>query len=149
MDGPLTSCKPFLAYLSACSTGQVRHDELVDEGIHPTGACQLAGFQHVIDTLWEVNDKSCVEVKMTTYQWIQNHAMTDAAVSEGLHRACRELRGRWMTENSSRAALRRRECEPIVGRQSRSIQDNMREARDVEADDDVPLYWVPYVHFGI
>ncbi|KAK8084226.1 CHAT domain-containing protein [Apiospora hydei] len=36
--------KPFLAYLSACGTGQVKHDGLIDEGLHLIGACQLAGF---------------------------------------------------------------------------------------------------------
>ena len=51
---------PFLAYLSACGTGEMRDESLVDESIHLISACQLAGFRHVIGTLWEVNDESCV-----------------------------------------------------------------------------------------
>ncbi|KAF3797102.1 hypothetical protein GCG54_00009071 [Colletotrichum gloeosporioides] len=37
---------PFLAYLSACGTSQIRDDRSVDESIHLAGAFQLAGFRH-------------------------------------------------------------------------------------------------------
>ncbi|KAF2792066.1 hypothetical protein K505DRAFT_388192, partial [Melanomma pulvis-pyrius CBS 109.77] len=47
---------PFLGYLSACSTSANRVNRLVDEGIHLASAFQLAGFRHVIGTLWEVSD---------------------------------------------------------------------------------------------
>lgn len=40
----LYSRKPFLVYLSACGTGQVKRNELIDEALHLTSACQLAGF---------------------------------------------------------------------------------------------------------
>lgn len=53
--------KPILAYLSACGTGRIENDELLDEGLHLISACQLAGFRHLIGTLWEVNDKSCID----------------------------------------------------------------------------------------
>ncbi|KAI0383374.1 CHAT domain-containing protein [Hypomontagnella monticulosa] len=145
----LRSRRPFLAYLSACGTGQVRHDGLVDEGLHLVGACQLAGFQHVVGTLWEVNDASCVDITVMTYEWIQKQNMSDGAVSEGLHRACIELRRRWVSENIVRAAARRERRSRALVEQFRSKQSNTRELRDVEAGDDEPLYWVPYVHFGI
>ena len=48
---------PLLAYLSACSTAKNEVDQLLDEGIHLAGACQLAGFQHVVGSLWEVSDQ--------------------------------------------------------------------------------------------
>lgn len=44
-----------LAYLSACSTALNEVAELADESIHLTSAFQLAGFPHVIGTLWEVD----------------------------------------------------------------------------------------------
>ncbi|KAF0640913.1 hypothetical protein FPSE5266_00675 [Fusarium pseudograminearum] len=44
---------PFLAYLSACGTGQMKRYNLVDESIHLISAYQLAGFRHVIGTLWK------------------------------------------------------------------------------------------------
>lgn len=59
---------PFLAYLSACGTGQVKHAELIDEGLYLISACQLAGFQNVIGTLWEVNDKICVDMAIMIYK---------------------------------------------------------------------------------
>ncbi|KAG5791342.1 hypothetical protein H9Q69_009597 [Fusarium xylarioides] len=48
---------PFLAYLSACGTGQMKRYNLVDESIHLISAYQLAGFRHVIGTLWKAFDK--------------------------------------------------------------------------------------------
>jgi tetratricopeptide (TPR) repeat protein len=44
-----------LAYLSACSTARNESAELADESIHLASAFQLAGFPHVIGTLWEVD----------------------------------------------------------------------------------------------
>ncbi|KAI1179296.1 CHAT domain-containing protein [Nemania sp. FL0916] len=62
---------PFLAYLSACGTGEVKNDDFIDEALHLISACQLAGFRHVIGTLWSVNDKACVDTAVTTYEWIK------------------------------------------------------------------------------
>ena len=42
---------PFLVYLSACETGQVKNAELIDEDLHLINACQLVDFQNVIGTL--------------------------------------------------------------------------------------------------
>jgi len=39
-----------------CGTGEVKNDSLIDEGLHLISACQLAGFRHVIGTLWVVRD---------------------------------------------------------------------------------------------
>jgi CHAT domain-containing protein len=44
-----------LAYLSACDTG-IPHEDLADEALHVAGACHMAGFRHVIGTLWAVKD---------------------------------------------------------------------------------------------
>ncbi|KAK6523161.1 hypothetical protein TWF694_006056 [Orbilia ellipsospora] len=82
---------PFLAYLSACSTGATDDAELLDEGIHLTTACQLAGFRHVIGSLWEVSDSHCVEVAKTVYETLDER-MEDESVAFGLHKALRILR---------------------------------------------------------
>jgi len=45
-----------LAYLSACSTA-VTGPELADESVHIVSAFQLAGYQHVIGTLWPAGSR--------------------------------------------------------------------------------------------
>ncbi|OQD60743.1 hypothetical protein PENPOL_c021G01741 [Penicillium polonicum] len=115
-DGPLAVANlfetklhdknPFLAYLSACGTGQVKHDALIDETLHLIAGYQIAGFRHVIGTLWEVNDKTCVDVATILYSCLNERKMTDASVSGGLHRASRKLREMWISENTTRAAKR-------------------------------------------
>ena len=122
------SSSPFLAYLSACGTGQVRNAELLDEGMHLISAYQLAGFQHVVGSLWEVNDRSCVDVATTTYEWMmmQNSAgvIDSDAVSEGLHRAVRALRSQWILHNKATGALRRYlDKEENTTRQNRGDND--------------------------
>jgi CHAT domain-containing protein len=77
---------PFLAYLSACGTGRTQNNRFVDESIHLISACQLAGFRHVIGTLWEVNDQSCVDVARITYEGMKDGKMSDESVCLGLHR---------------------------------------------------------------
>ncbi|KAK2054419.1 hypothetical protein LY76DRAFT_496601, partial [Colletotrichum caudatum] len=39
---------PWLADLSACSTGTNQVEELRDEAVHLVSACQLASFPHVV-----------------------------------------------------------------------------------------------------
>ena len=147
--------KPFLAYLSACGTGQVKHEKLIDEGLHLISAFQLAGFRHVIGTLWEANDKSCVEIARTTYEWMQKQGLSDSSVSEGLHHACRALRSRWIQENEMRAASEcgtqfKRSADAILTQeQSRSAQTGARDPRDATGVKELLMHWVPYVHYGI
>ncbi|NED02230.1 CHAT domain-containing protein [Streptomyces sp. SID6648] len=57
-----------LAYLSACrTTSATTARGLVDEGIHLTSAFQLAGFRHVVGTLWEVDDMVSVRIASAFY----------------------------------------------------------------------------------
>ncbi len=51
-----------LAYLSACHTARQDGTELLDEAIHLASAFQLAGFPHVIATLWQASDSAAVQV---------------------------------------------------------------------------------------
>ncbi|KAF9764188.1 hypothetical protein IL306_002862 [Fusarium sp. DS 682] len=163
-DGPLTvaslfetnlhSRKPFLAYLSACGTGQTKHNGLIDESLHLMAACQLAGFRHVIGTLWQASDRSCLDTATITYKWMQERNMSDESVSEGLHHASRDLRVQWVSENAVREAMNsgtrvHQDDSQVAMGQSRSIQCDPRDPRDIVSCDDTPLYWVPYVHFGV
>ncbi|PNP75767.1 hypothetical protein FNYG_10845 [Fusarium nygamai] len=96
IDTNLVSTPPFLAYLSACGTGQVRQEESLDEGMHLAGAFQLAGFRHVIGTLWEVNDKLCVDVASKMYEHLRDHGINDESVRAALHHTLRQLRHDWI-----------------------------------------------------
>uniref|UniRef100_L2G533 TPR domain-containing protein n=2 Tax=Colletotrichum fructicola (strain Nara gc5) TaxID=1213859 RepID=L2G533_COLFN len=84
LDKNLQSKRPFLAYLSACGTGEIKDKNSVDESIHLTSAFQLAGFQHVVGTLWSVDDAVCVDVARATYEAIQEHGFKDTSGSTTL-----------------------------------------------------------------
>ncbi|KAI1327069.1 hypothetical protein F5Y16DRAFT_410580 [Xylariaceae sp. FL0255] len=86
---------PFLAYLSACGTAQVYDETYHDEGMHLANAFQLAGFRHVIGSLWEVRDMACADMARITYESIRADNATDQSVSRGLHKATRMLRDDW------------------------------------------------------
>ena len=133
---------PFLAFLSACSTGKIRQDDALDEGLHLISACQVAGFRHVIGTLWEVNDSSCVDVAKIVYKWMHLRGLGHASVSESLHFACRRLRDDWARGEKEKKA-QQKEREDAARGQDR----DMRALAPME--DDRPLFWVPYVHYGV
>jgi len=48
-----------LAYLAACSTADIRSHHFLDEGIQIGNTFQLAGFPHVIATMWPAADQIC------------------------------------------------------------------------------------------
>lgn len=143
LDINLHKRKPFLAFLSACSTGQVRREDLVDEGLHLIAACQVAGFRHVIGTLWEVYDSSCVIVAEIVYEHMQIRGMAHESVSEGLHRASRTLRDSWVAVEHQRIA-KRDDTETDV-----EIREAMRPVVAADEGGEEPLVWAPYVHYGI
>ncbi|WP_406499838.1 CHAT domain-containing protein [Streptomyces sp. NBC_00846] len=59
---PVALDRAQLAYLSACSTAATWPVRLLDESIHLASAFQVAGFPHVISTLWEIDDQLSVSV---------------------------------------------------------------------------------------
>jgi hypothetical protein len=168
---------PFLAYLSACRTGRINDDKFFDESVHLISACQLAGFRHVIGTLWEVNDEFCVDMARNTYQAMRDGGMTDESVSSGLHKATRELRDQCV-KLSSIARNGGKQVDPVDKKlDALNLSDGDRRdvephrevlcdedrghaklPRDILPDDDNddgddrdidPLHWVPYVHYGV
>jgi hypothetical protein len=91
-----------LAYLSACRTALTETSELVDEAIHLSSAFQLAGFPHVIGTLWEIIDQAAVKVAAQFYDGIrvattgEPHQRVDLRQSPyALHHAVRWARARY------------------------------------------------------
>ena len=136
-DHRLQDNPPFFAYLSACSTGTKESDKFADEGVHLAQAFQLAGFRHVIGTLWRVSDRHCMDVARVLYETMQHEGMTDLAVCRGLHRAVRALR-------EGRVEMRWREMNTALQRPAVEVRDIVPCNEDIK-----PSYWVPYVHFGV
>lgn len=84
-----------LAYLSACETARNQVTDLADEAIHLTSAFQLAGYPHVIGTLWTINDAVAVDIAETFYaglEWGQRLDLSRSAAA--LHHAIRSVRDR-------------------------------------------------------
>ncbi|UZP46510.1 hypothetical protein NXS19_014322 [Fusarium pseudograminearum] len=108
LDINLQRQSPFLAYLSACGTGEIQNEDLTDEGIHLITAFQLLGFRHVIGTLWAVMDSLCVHFARLFYEHLRDHGTTDRAVAEGLHRAARKLRDKWLDRDDNERSLSKR-----------------------------------------
>ncbi len=79
-----------LGFLSACATSRAPLN-LVDESLHITGAFQLAGFRHVIGTLWEIDDAISLEMATAFY----GPGNPGDAAAYALHSAVRGLRDRY------------------------------------------------------
>lgn len=169
-DLRLHEAAPFLSYLSACSTSLNSKYRLIGESIHLVSACQLAGFRHVVGTLWEVSDELCVDVAQILYSTLEEKSLTDEAVALGLHRALRCLRDRDLGVRNDRA-LAELQGECVEGRpddQEHStsatgpIAEGLTSNEPVDTGVDgrtavvIPKrkhqpqwHWVPYVHFGV
>src|SRR5262249_55920274 len=80
-DGPLTVVEiaarqldnPAVAFLSACQTA-TGGAQVLDESIHLSAALQLAGYQHVIGTLWSIPDRHSARVADAFYLAVANEA---------------------------------------------------------------------------
>jgi len=84
-----------LAYLSACetSTGGVR---VLDEAMHLSAAFQVAGFRHVIATLWTIIDDRSMAIADEVYAALTAEGAPDAAeAARALHGAVARLRARY------------------------------------------------------
>ncbi|RAH39781.1 CHAT domain-containing protein, partial [Aspergillus brunneoviolaceus CBS 621.78] len=84
-----------IAFLSACSTAQVSARKFSDESIHLASAFQVAGFGHVIASLWAADDTICATVAKAFYHYLAQDPATsfsDRSVAEALHAAVVEVR---------------------------------------------------------
>ncbi len=66
----------------------------MDEGIHIASTFQLAGFSHVIGSLWPTNDCHSAKVSKDVYTAMlnANGEIDVAKAAEALHTAMRQLR---------------------------------------------------------
>ncbi|KAL4748455.1 hypothetical protein BDW72DRAFT_205586 [Aspergillus terricola var. indicus] len=84
-----------VAFLSACSTAQVPARRLTDETIHLASAFQVAGFGHVIASLWSADDAVCAAIARAFYGHLTQEPArlsSNRSVAEALHGAVLEVR---------------------------------------------------------
>lgn len=79
-----------LAYLSACSTANPGITQ-ADESLHLASAFQMAGFRHVIATLWPIADDIAAATAREIYRHLDGTPSADAA-AVAVRRATLELR---------------------------------------------------------
>ena len=85
-----------LAYLSACST-TITAPRLADESLHITGAFLLAGYRHVIGTLWPIDDTAAADIATGFYQHLTangTRTLQPERAARALHHATTLLRNR-------------------------------------------------------
>lgn len=82
------------AFLSACHTASGRLQDMLDENMHIAGAFQLAGFSHVIGTLWWIKDSAAVELARDVYLGMldEKGEIRLERSAWGLHQAVRRMR---------------------------------------------------------
>lgn len=90
-----------LAFLSACATARTGV-LLADEVIQLAAGCQLAGYRHVIATMWPIGDRAAVRIAADVYETLQKEGA--AATSVALHRAVRRRRNVHVAQPSTWAA---------------------------------------------
>lgn len=107
-----------IAYLSACSTANNAAWGLADEIIHIASGFQLAGFNHVLATMWPAESAVCTEIAVAFYK-----ALFDGSGGgeEGEEEEGHLKVGRAMRE----AVLGARERNPLL-----------------------PRKWAPFIHLG-
>jgi CHAT domain-containing protein len=81
-----------LAYLSACTTA-LSEGLLADEGLHVASGFQLAGFRHVIGTLWRIDDDTAPGIAENFYRSLREGHPPAVA----LYNAVRGLRAQYPT----------------------------------------------------
>lgn len=84
-----------LAYLSACSTARNSVANLADETILIASGFQLAGFSHVLATLWPSESDVCKEVAIDFYRSLfngQDKGIGHRKVSMAFHEATKRAR---------------------------------------------------------
>ncbi len=91
---PVRLSGPQLAYLSACQTSRNAATDLLDEAIHLASAFQLAGYPHVIGTLWEINDKIAADIAGGFYTHLRTPSgeLKTASAAIALHETIRDIR---------------------------------------------------------
>ncbi|KUN14574.1 hypothetical protein AQJ11_44445 [Streptomyces corchorusii] len=91
---PVALDRAQIAYLSACNTAATQPVRLLDESIHLASAFQIAGFPHVISTLWEIDDQLSVRIADDFYARLRTPEgdLDVNRAAQALHGACLRAR---------------------------------------------------------
>ncbi|CAH0039944.1 unnamed protein product [Clonostachys rhizophaga] len=87
--------KPWIAFLSACTTTSMGGLRLLDEGLHMSGALQVAGFPHTVGSLWSVEDSVSVSIAQAFYKnllRLEYASIDDRAVAAAVREAVIDTR---------------------------------------------------------
>jgi CHAT domain-containing protein len=76
-----------LAFLSACTTA-LGSAGLPDEAVHLTSAFQLAGYAHVVGTLWHASDAASAELAALFYERLEAGRPVSAALHDAVATLC-------------------------------------------------------------
>jgi len=80
-----------VAFLAACSSAENKHKKLAHEVLHLTSVFQVAGFSHVIGSLWDANDTVSIDIMRSFYTSLLIEEDLDKSwddkVALSLHRA--------------------------------------------------------------
>lgn len=92
-----TATSAQLAYLSACSTAESTGVHFADECLHIASGFQLAGFSHVLASMWPAESKVCVAVSTEFYRSLFNgrgegHRKVRTAFHEAVKKAQEKYR---------------------------------------------------------
>jgi CHAT domain-containing protein len=109
-DGPLTvgdvlairHARGRVVYLSACQT-VLAGPVVADEVIHLGSAFHIAGFRHVVGTLWQVTDGTAAETARLVYDEL-GPSLTEDQVPWAVHGAALRLRQQYPSLSSRWAA---------------------------------------------
>ena len=91
------------AYLSACTTARSGFG-LADEALHLASAMQLAGYRHVVGTLWEISDAMAVVVARRVYAALGAPRPAADRAAAAVHAAVRAARDQYPSVPSLWAA---------------------------------------------
>ncbi|MGW0935679.1 CHAT domain-containing protein [Streptomyces sp. NPDC002666] len=83
-----------LAYLSACQTARTGFTA-VDEALHLAGGLQIAGFRHVVGTLWSIDDTVSARIAERVYAGLGAPRPVADRAAYAVHEAVRHTRDQY------------------------------------------------------
>ncbi|KAI2900175.1 hypothetical protein CBS11852_2969 [Aspergillus niger] len=96
-----TISRACIAYLSACSTAEGKDQSLRDEALSIANGFLVAGFSHVIGSLWAADDEVCVDMAASFYKALVSRRVAadsgdfNRAVAEAVRDATLETRRKY------------------------------------------------------